>query len=329
MQNRKAPFVIVAFCLSLFIFLALALAQVGSGSSCHWVFPKWFGCVVAAHENLAAGLIGAAGALIAAWIAWTAVQEQINSERERAAADRVEVERILSEDLTEYAKGMAAAWRLLVALPEDASQDHTSAVYQTTAYMADRVSRPERITSYRAMVEILGWDRRIKYSDVIDRLSELRKFSDPESMHDSQEVLDAIRTLADYFELCLPDTSEYFNGLWRRSVKAMSFADLVEYNVPAKFRGDQSLERSPRTGHQTGDVLAKGNILKLWSRLSAEDRKIIEFAALHCGPSTNRPPLLTLEDAIAALREVSRISHGHGREALDVVEKLKRLSSGV
>jgi hypothetical protein len=81
---------------------------------------------MAAHENLAGGLIGAAGALIAAWIAWTAVQEQINSERERAAADRVEVERILSEDLTEYAEGMAAAWRLLVALPEDADQDRTS-----------------------------------------------------------------------------------------------------------------------------------------------------------------------------------------------------------
>lgn len=328
MQNRKAQFVIVVFGLSLFIFLALALAQAGSGSSCHWAFPKWFGCVVAAHENLAAGLIGAAGALIAAWIAWTAVQEQINSERERAAADRVEVERILSEDLTEYAKGMAAAWRLLVALPEDASQDHTSAVYQTTAYMADRVSRPERITSYRAMVEILGWDRRIKYSDVIDRLSELRKFSDPESMHDSQEVLDAIRTLADYFELCLPDTSQYFNGLWRRSAKAMSFADLVEYNVPAEFRGSESLECSPGTGHQTGDVLAKENILKLWSRLSDEDRKTIEFAALHCGPSTKTPQLLTLEDVIAALREASRVSHGHGREALDIVGKLKR-SSGV
>jgi hypothetical protein len=86
MQNRKAQFVVVVFGLSLFIFLALALAQTGSGSSCHWAFPKWFGCVMAIHETLAGGLIGAAGALLAAWIAWTAVQEQINSERERAAA---------------------------------------------------------------------------------------------------------------------------------------------------------------------------------------------------------------------------------------------------
>ena len=95
-QDRKAQFVGVVSGLSLFIFLALALAQAGSGSSCHWAFPKWFGCVMAVHENLAGGLIGAAGALVAAWIAWTAVQEQINAERARAAADRVEAERILS-----------------------------------------------------------------------------------------------------------------------------------------------------------------------------------------------------------------------------------------
>src|SRR5712671_5513017 len=33
-----------------------------------------------------------------------------------------------------------------------------------------------------------------------------------------------IRRLADDFEYCLPTTSHYFNGLWRRSPKARSFA---------------------------------------------------------------------------------------------------------
>jgi hypothetical protein len=42
------------------------------------------------HETLAAGLIAAGGALIAAWIAWTAVQQQINAEQQRMAADRIE-----------------------------------------------------------------------------------------------------------------------------------------------------------------------------------------------------------------------------------------------
>jgi hypothetical protein len=73
-----------------FVFSVMALAQVGNGGSCHWAFPKWFGCVLSTHESLAAGLIGTAGALVAAWVAWSAVQQQIKDERERALADRRE-----------------------------------------------------------------------------------------------------------------------------------------------------------------------------------------------------------------------------------------------
>jgi hypothetical protein len=47
-------------------------------------FPKWVGCAMAAHENLAGGLIGSAGALLAAWIAWHAVMAQMESDRRLA-----------------------------------------------------------------------------------------------------------------------------------------------------------------------------------------------------------------------------------------------------
>jgi hypothetical protein len=50
---------------------------------------------------------------VAAWIAWSAVQQQINADRERMMADRVEAERLLAEALTDYAEGMAAAWRAM------------------------------------------------------------------------------------------------------------------------------------------------------------------------------------------------------------------------
>ena len=46
---------------------------------------QWLGCAMAAHEGLAAGLIGAAGALFAGWLAFDAVQEQIAQERDREA----------------------------------------------------------------------------------------------------------------------------------------------------------------------------------------------------------------------------------------------------
>src|SRR5262249_21316756 len=77
--KRQGTILVLFF--GLFTFLVLALAQWGSGSSCGWQFPKWFGCVLQDHESLAAGLIGAAGALFAAWIAWTAVQRQLEEQQ--------------------------------------------------------------------------------------------------------------------------------------------------------------------------------------------------------------------------------------------------------
>jgi hypothetical protein len=40
-------------------------------------WPRYIGCAAAAHEGLAGGLVGAAGALFAAWLAFDAIQEQI------------------------------------------------------------------------------------------------------------------------------------------------------------------------------------------------------------------------------------------------------------
>jgi hypothetical protein len=195
---------------------------------------------MAAHENLAAGLIGAAGALIAAWIAWTAVQDQIRSERERAVADRKEVEAILSHDLSEYAEGMAVAWRLLEELVEcHGGEDHKSGVYEAVAYMAERVGRPEKIASYRTMAETLGWDRRLKYMSLLDRLEGLEQFSHAQAI-DFDEALTAIRSLSGYFEGCLPATACHFDGLFRRAGKAMTFGDFVERFVPTKFRKEQN-----------------------------------------------------------------------------------------
>jgi hypothetical protein len=57
--------------------------------------------MLAKHEGLAGGLIGTVGVLLGAWIAWLAVQQQINAERDRAMADREEAERLLAEDLTD------------------------------------------------------------------------------------------------------------------------------------------------------------------------------------------------------------------------------------
>jgi hypothetical protein len=219
-----------------FVYLVLALAEVGGVAGCHWAFPRWFGCVLYLHETLAGSLIGAAGALTAAWIAWTAVQHQINAERERMLADRKEAEQLLAADLSEYADGMAAAWRLLVAvpnpLPEPGAWEGTR---QATAYVAERLSRADQIANHQAMAEILRWDRRRKYLALIKGLERLAQFSTPNSIKDPEEVLNIIRNLADQFEYCLPQTSRFFGGLWRRSPKAMSFGDFVRHIAGSRY----------------------------------------------------------------------------------------------
>src|ERR1700739_3419129 len=74
MKFRIGQLLLVALGFVVFVYLVLALAEVGGVARCRWGCPRWFGCVLYVHETLAAGLIGAAGALIAAWIAWTALQ---------------------------------------------------------------------------------------------------------------------------------------------------------------------------------------------------------------------------------------------------------------
>jgi hypothetical protein len=236
MNFRIGQLLLVALCFVVFVYLVLALAEVGGVAGCHWAFPRWFGCVLYLHETLAGSLIGAAGALTAAWIAWTAVQHQINAERERMSADRKEAEQLLAADLSEYADGMAAAWRLLVAvpnpLPEPGAWEGTR---QATAYMAERLSRADQIANHQAMAEILRWDRRRKYLALIKGLERLAQFSTPNAIKDPEELLNIIRNLADQFEYCLPQTSRFFGGLWRRSPKAMSFGDFVRHIAGSRY----------------------------------------------------------------------------------------------
>ncbi len=62
--------------------LGFAHANVAGGTRCfigfaHAQWPKWIGCSMAAHESLAGGLIGLAGVIFAAWLAYSGAQDQL------------------------------------------------------------------------------------------------------------------------------------------------------------------------------------------------------------------------------------------------------------
>jgi hypothetical protein len=50
----------------------------------HAQWPKWIGCAMAAHENLSGGLIGLAGVIFAAWLAYSGAQDQLAHVRRTA-----------------------------------------------------------------------------------------------------------------------------------------------------------------------------------------------------------------------------------------------------
>jgi hypothetical protein len=107
--------VLLAAILLAIVFLVLATADAGMATAgverCPLKFPKWFGCVLATHENLSGGLIGAAGALFAAWLAWQAIMKQI-SQAETQSESRRQREEVASRtvlplavsDMSRYAR---------------------------------------------------------------------------------------------------------------------------------------------------------------------------------------------------------------------------------
>jgi hypothetical protein len=74
--------IIVALLLGLAAYAVMALANLWPyDRQCDWQLPKALSCLLGARENLAGGVIGAAGALMAAWLAWVAIQKQIAAQQ--------------------------------------------------------------------------------------------------------------------------------------------------------------------------------------------------------------------------------------------------------
>jgi hypothetical protein len=85
---RRAYGSLLCFLLLYVIAAVLGLAYVGGDSHCTADGLQWVGCILDAHEGLAAGLIGAAGVIFAGWLAWVGVRDQIAVTQEQGDEDR-------------------------------------------------------------------------------------------------------------------------------------------------------------------------------------------------------------------------------------------------
>jgi hypothetical protein len=125
-------------------------------------FPRWFGCALAMHENLAGGLIGGAGALFAAWLAWQAIMRQINAQADQAyEALQVELEPVV-DTLNLY-------WRVVDASIKNSKwRENGSALLRSMHPSPSRLSEaisedlanrldPVRHRQFKKLMESLSW----------------------------------------------------------------------------------------------------------------------------------------------------------------------------
>ena len=165
----------------------LAVALVWGPHDCKPAFPMVIGCAIGSYETLAAGMIAAGAALFAGWLAWSGVQTQIAAEERRAAADRVEVEQVLQEDLDTFGEALGAIWKILECLDretdreidrmagpqEGEAEEEGEAAAQAQAkrtkleegaiYGIEKITEDAWLSSSRKMVTALGWRRRRDY----------------------------------------------------------------------------------------------------------------------------------------------------------------------
>lgn len=141
-------------------------------------WPKYTGCTMAAHEGLAGGLIGAAGAIWAAWLAYLGIQDQIAGERrareqqrhddeERGRQRHADAKRTAIVCLTPTVRAAAAT---LFSIEGAIAQDKESRSVESALTHLETTLNSFAI---REAVRDLAVDDRIKYLEIVGLLSTL------------------------------------------------------------------------------------------------------------------------------------------------------------
>jgi hypothetical protein len=178
------------------------------------------GCAIANYESLAGGMVAASAALVAGWLAWSAVQVQIATEEKRASAERVEVETVLQNDLDYLAEGLSSIWKILLAISASPRPVDIDEALEGVIFGIRQIVKRDWLNTSRKMVTALGWERRRYYEELFASIERLQQEFHNIDNFDVDEALRAVGSVSNYFELLRPDTSKYFTGLWRPSPKA-------------------------------------------------------------------------------------------------------------
>ncbi len=105
--NRKQQGLVLGLCLFLGVIAMLALTHAAVPEPrCTRAFPRWIGCVVSRHENLAGGLVAAAGMIFAAWLVWTGIRDQLEDSRRGRLEAKLQGLRWREQELVRHLRGL-------------------------------------------------------------------------------------------------------------------------------------------------------------------------------------------------------------------------------
>jgi hypothetical protein len=216
----------------------LAAALAWGPHHCEPEFPKIVGCAIATYEDLAGAMVAAAAAVFAGWLAWSGVQVQIAVEEKRAAADRVEVEQVLQDDLDTVAEVLGAIWKILDRWDEKDDPKTNERKLSGVIFGIESITKDAWLSSSRKMVPALGWKRRRDYEQLFAGLERLGKIR--EANFDIYDAISAVRSVSIDFEQLRPDTGRYFEGRFRRAGKAYTIGYAVEVQAGVAEEGRAS-----------------------------------------------------------------------------------------
>lgn len=181
--------------------------------------PKWFGCTMAAHEALAGGLIGGAGALFAAWVAFTAVREQLAEDRrrEQLAEDRsrrrrrqIEAKATALACITPSIHTAANALHQIIAALCVAQAAEQNATDKGVELALAQVQATSESFAVREVVRYLAVDDRVMYLRIVNTLSTLVNISNHPSpfFNREQRLQSQHKVLTKLYEHLEPFDSE-------------------------------------------------------------------------------------------------------------------------
>jgi hypothetical protein len=226
------------FTIPLWVTFAINVAKEGSRTD-------WLG--------FTGSVIGALVALIAAAIAWTAIQHQISADEQRAKADRVEVENLLQAEMERIAEALAAIWRVLEVMDSQENDDELRKLDKQQAlvgitYGIEQLTRCSSINTGLSLASVLGWERRRLYEPVYKGLEQVRDLA-ATTHFDVWELLTAVKSVSLDVRLVRPETWDYFTGLLERAGKAWSLGESVLYQSGLEPGSDDHASSWVPSGH--------------------------------------------------------------------------------